>query len=777
MNEANKSTLAKLLATENISVVQDKVRTASFDVKNRVLTLPMWADVSKHTEDHLIGHEVGHALFTPLEGWHDAVCDRGPSFKSYLNVVEDARIEKLIQRKYPGLRGSFIKSYRKLFADGFFGADLATINKMGLIDRINTYFKCGMSAGVEFAADEKHWLPRIEKLETWEEVVALTEELFQFAKEQQEQKEEEMANDPDEDEDDEDDDGDEDVAGMSGDESDDEEMDEFDELFSEDSPQQEEQGEESDEDNDADAPESATTGTGEETASEQDEETGTETGGEQGGRSDTPTEQAIESQTDKNLRDNIDREVFQNFDGIVRNWLLPKASGDIVIDYKTVLADIRCELIAGDDATDPRSNEWRLDQLKRRAEDYQNRGKEYGKIMFSGWYNKNKKAVNLMVKEFEMRKSAAEFQRATISKSGVLDTIKMNNYKTTEDVFKKVTVVPEGKNHGFLMLLDMSGSISDVFYDVVKQTLLMTMFCRQINVPFRVYGFSDSLCYNGRRNGEETEDNSLQFNQDCRLIEIFNEKMSKSDLAEIAGALLVAGACYGKQAYKEFSKSGMPWYGTRLNAQQAEVFRLGGTPLDTAINHLIPIALEFRTKYRLDNLNTITLTDGYSHPLTTNSGWDYVDHMARQRKTMTYIRCAWNNKTYRWGWVGNRPMVGTEMYLKMYKDVTGSTVLGYFVQTGGKANFQKVIGRLTGNWFDDSEAWKKASKGEHHSIVVPGYDEMFIVNQKALTPVNNSMDDIASGESKAKIRTAFKKSANNSLRARKMLIDIVKRVA
>lgn len=767
MNEANKSTLARLLATENISVLQDKVSTASFDVKNRILTLPMWADVSKNTEDHLIGHEVGHALFTPLEGWHDAVCDRGPSFKSYLNVVEDARIEKLIQRKYPGLRGSFIKSYRKLFADGFFGADLDTINKMGLIDRINTYFKCGMSAGVQFAADEKHWLPRIEKLETWEEVVALTEELFQFAKEQQEQKEQEQANDPDFDED-EDDDEDGDGIPEYAEEDD---MDEFDELFN-DSPQQSEQGdEESDEDDDSDAPESATTGSGEETASKQDEEAGTQMGGEQGGRS-TSTEQAIESQTDKNLRDNIDREVYQNFDGKVFNWTLPKASGDIVIDYKTVLADIRCEIIAGEDVS-----EWRLDMLETHAEEYQNVGKERGKIIFGHWYNKNKKAINLMVKEFEMRKSAAEFQRATISKSGVIDTIKMNNYKTTEDIFKKVTVVPEGKNHGFLMLLDMSGSINEVFYDVVKQTLLMTMFCRQINVPFRVYGFSDALSYSGRRNGEETEDNCLQFNQDCRLIEIFNEKMSKSDLAEIAGALLVAGAAhYSKTAYKELHRI-LPFYGSRLHARPAEVFRLGGTPLDTAINHLIPIALEFRTKYRLDNLNTITLTDGASHPLTTNTGWDYVDHMARQRNTMTSIRCAWNNKTYRWGWIGNRPMVGTEMYLKMYKDITGSTVLGYFVQQGSKKSFFATVARMTGVWFDDNEAWLKASKGEHYGIATPGYDEMFIVNQKALVPVTNTMDEVAAGESKAKIRTAFKKSANNALRARKMLIDIVKRVA
>ena len=87
MDQAAKSVTAKLLATENITVVQDNVRTAMFDVKNRVLTLPMWADVAPYTEDHLIGHEVGHALYTPLEGWHDAVCSKGAGYKSFLNVV------------------------------------------------------------------------------------------------------------------------------------------------------------------------------------------------------------------------------------------------------------------------------------------------------------------------------------------------------------------------------------------------------------------------------------------------------------------------------------------------------------------------------------------------------------------------------------------------------------------------------------------------------------------------------------------------------------------
>ena len=39
-----KSNLAKLLATENISVQHKKVDTAYFDVKNRILCLPIWKE-------------------------------------------------------------------------------------------------------------------------------------------------------------------------------------------------------------------------------------------------------------------------------------------------------------------------------------------------------------------------------------------------------------------------------------------------------------------------------------------------------------------------------------------------------------------------------------------------------------------------------------------------------------------------------------------------------------------------------------------------------------
>ena len=110
INKESKGYLAKLLATENITIQHKKVKTAYFDVKNRVLCLPIWKNMGNDVIDLLISHEVGHALFTPSDGWEKAI-DKGIQH-SFLNVIEDARIEKLIRRRYPGLKQSFIKCYK-----------------------------------------------------------------------------------------------------------------------------------------------------------------------------------------------------------------------------------------------------------------------------------------------------------------------------------------------------------------------------------------------------------------------------------------------------------------------------------------------------------------------------------------------------------------------------------------------------------------------------------------------------------------------------------------
>src|SRR6056297_3035585 len=168
----SKSLLARLLAKENISVQHGNYRTAYFDVKNRVLGLPLWKDDNKDLYDMLVGHEVGHALFTPPEGWGDAQTAetdaRVPG--DYLNIVEDIRIERLIQETYPGMVRSFKGGYNYLHESNFFEIDGRDVNSLKLMDRINLKAKLRDLVDVEFSEDEQPLVNKAFRAETWDDV-------------------------------------------------------------------------------------------------------------------------------------------------------------------------------------------------------------------------------------------------------------------------------------------------------------------------------------------------------------------------------------------------------------------------------------------------------------------------------------------------------------------------------------------------------------------------------------------------------------------------------
>lgn len=188
----SKSQLAKLMANENITVVHQKVPTASFHLKTRTLTCPIWKDMSGYLYDLMMGHEVGHAIETPEKGWHDSLSSRGMKYKNFLNIVEDARIEKKIKRRYPGLRQSFVKAYKELYDKDFFGVKGIDVSKLFLIDRINLHFKCGYLLDVPFTDIEKTYVDMVEQCETFEDVERVTELLWQYSKEEQQQEQQEQ---------------------------------------------------------------------------------------------------------------------------------------------------------------------------------------------------------------------------------------------------------------------------------------------------------------------------------------------------------------------------------------------------------------------------------------------------------------------------------------------------------------------------------------------------------------------------------------------------------
>ena len=86
LNELDK--LAKLLASENITVQHSNASTAYFDTDKRLLMLPLWKNMSKTLYHMLTLHEVGHALYTDPVAWKAAILDT-PKIKDILNVLED----------------------------------------------------------------------------------------------------------------------------------------------------------------------------------------------------------------------------------------------------------------------------------------------------------------------------------------------------------------------------------------------------------------------------------------------------------------------------------------------------------------------------------------------------------------------------------------------------------------------------------------------------------------------------------------------------------------
>lgn len=720
-----KDILAKLLATENITVVHENAQTASFNVRDRVLTLPLWDDLSGDNYDHFIGHEVGHALYTPEDGWHDAVCDRGRAYKSFLNVIEDARIERLIQRKYPGLRRNFINSYKKLMADGFFGADIEEINTFDLIDRINTHFKLGASCGVRIEKDEKVWIDEIEKATTWEDVVDITDRLFaqeKAKKEEEREKQEEMQDDQGSDEMEEGQ-----SEGLSdSDYNDPEENDD------------EQQGSESkgaSADEDADEEEDEADPFEEESEGESEDENL------------DPTDPI--SKTEESLHDNIRKEF--SGDPETRVWnikLNTQKIDDLIIGYKGVLA---------------------FGQNPQGYGDVKQHIADYGEKLWKEFQVNNKKSVNYMVKEFEMRKKASEYARTTVAKTGVIDPVKMNNYKFSDDIFKKMSVLPEGKNHGMVLYLDWSGSMHKHIKPTIDQLLNLVMFCRQVNIPFRVYAFSDRFKRGAdlrvAENINKVEVNTMQYKEGFRLLELFSNNMNRGDFTKMAQLLLAIGQSYAKDVSYY-----MPWQ-----------FYLGGTPLDDAIMAGIQIHNEFKKSNRLDIVNTVFLTDGDSHPIEARvksmHGNGLVDnypawYMLGHNSIVKFIDPV-TKKQYR---VPRENNAYTRAMLQMFRDHTGSNAIGYRIVGMNKRNLQSDL-RGIASWDKINEIHNQLKKETFVTLPNAGYSQYFLVVGGKNLEVANTSIKVKEDAKVGQIRTAFKKANANRKTSRVLLSKFIEMVA
>jgi len=582
--------LAKLMASENLIVSRKAgVATASFTPKTRTLVLPMWNHLSESVEDALIGHEIGHALYTPATEDDLAHAKRiDPkqlkAAHSFVNVTEDARIEKLVKRKYPGMRRIFNEGYAELESKNFFGTKEKFVEDMRLIDRINLHFKLGASYGIPFFnKEEKKLVDLVAASETFDQAIEAAKAVWVYMNEQNQEEEE---NSP----------GGEGEGGQPGDEEKESDKSGKSQKKSsspdKDGKEKKEKGsapsdgEGENKDEDGEGESAGADGDGEDESDDKSSGGQDDGDGEDEGKNNNPSGDQNESGGNKKGKGSApamaeaetDKASKEAFEKLVNN----KATDPIYINLQKKV-DLKNYVQPWEKLYKALDNYW----VKLDVRDQEVRNNQFKNFRASAL-----KVVSHMAKEFEAKKAARSYARTQISKTGVINTNKLFAATYSEDIFKRVAVVPHGKNHALVMYVDWSSSMAGNLQETLQQLMNLIYFCRKINIHFEVYAFQDgSMIYQNGYNGEN-QNEGMAAGQGLTLLNLFSSKMNNQQLDHMATMMLYARATANQPGEDRVS------------------IGMGGTPLIKALALMPCVIEELQKRTRAEIVHGIVLTDG-----------------------------------------------------------------------------------------------------------------------------------------------------------------------
>ena len=701
-----KSQLAKLLATEDLIVEHKQVETASFNVETRVLVLPLWEKASSEVYDMLVAHEVGHALFTPNEDWTERYPEIPPSF---VNIVEDARIEKLMKRKYAGLPKTFFKGYKELQGMDFFKLNDIDVNAMGFGDRLNLHFKIGNFIDIDFNDYEKTLVSMVNSAETFEEVLEYSKVIWEYAKEELEEKKKEQ-----------------------------EEIEMKVEM----------------EDGDGDNEQEYQTKTeGDEGDSEKSENEDDEDGLDY-------EDQVYSKGGGITLGDEPQVETVDNLEESLKD-LVNQAGRETLYVEKPTDLDITKVIVPNKWIHDCIDDEW----SEIPVENFTNSDKEFDNFRRSA-----RKEVNYLVKEFEMRKSASAYARAATARTGMLDMSKLHTYQYCEDIFKKVTVLPDGKNHGLIFILDWSGSMSPIMKDTIKQLYNLIWFCRKVQIPFDVYAFTNCYPYHDREQDRYTPKNNMVcIEESFNLMHLFTSNVNARTLDHQMKTIYRISTRFGFYGWRPDSPSD--------NFQIPLGMSLSGTPLDESLICLHQIIPQFKKDNKVEKVQCVVLTDGeaytpcFHHEVKRH--WEDQPYLGRNALwSGSFLRDRKLGKTYR---LKDNRIGMTEVLLENLKD-TFNNVNFIGIRLMPSRDAGSFIRQYHG-WSDTEynkimKGWKK---NKSVSIKASAYDTYFGLSTTAL-----AMDDefeVKEDATKAEIKRAFGKSLKGKKMNKKILSEFIELVA
>jgi len=381
-----------------------------------------------------------------------------------------------------------------------------------------------------------------------------------------------------------------------------------------------------------------------------------------------------------------------------------------------------------------------------------------------------------LVKEFEMKKAATAYKRAQTDKTGIIDPLKLKDYQFSDDIFKRLTILPNGKNHGMIMLLDWSGSMSDVLMNTVKQLINRVEFVRKVNIPFEVYFFTSE-----RDRHDGPYDGSKGFNykngdwmfEDFHLVNCASHRMTKRELDVALKTLFHMGSYYDynynyrrnwddQDSIAKYDNYGIPGK-----------YSLGNTPLNESLIYMMDLIPTFQKKYGIEKTTFITLTDGAgNYPRGGRYGME---------RDKDYDK----KEVYQIGKKKFCPSIGRELtdaLLTSIKDQYDCNVIGFYIVKRVKRwDLERYIGDYK-DWFDKEKriTRMKSEMTKNKAVAVDreGYNKYFILDGKKLGVENFDMTEAPLKRGTAsELKRIFGKSMANRLVSRVVLNKFISEVA
>ena len=402
---------------------------------------------------------------------------------------------------------------------------------------------------------------------------------------------------------------------------------------------------------------------------------------------------------------------------------------------------------------------------------------------YNDFRRSSQKVINYMVKEFERRKAANEHRRVSVAKTGILDVNKLHRYRYDEDLFLKSAIMPDGKNHGLVMLLDWSASMCNNLNNTVKQLLNLVWFCQKVNIPFEVYAFSNSYAgimkskidahtkeadirrFMGKAFSKNVGDLDIDADN-FTLLNFFSSRMSSRDISRMGKALYAA------------SDSVRGWRSDRA----LQEFSLSSTPLVEALITMQTIVPNFIKAYKLHKCNFICLTDGDAntggdrvvpaedaHPLKGGrfDGYGvqgiYESVITRKQYKLDKI-CKYY--TYKYDRQVN-------LLIRLLREDHNVNTIGIFLDeaSSGKSVRRKAIEKYLG-WFNyNKDAHIKVRQGVKRDGFatikeLAGYNEYYIVPTGSTVIEDGSLGEVDADITKSKLKTLFAKAQKRKFGSR-----------